>query len=95
MAALRTKPKYEAAGPREALPRPGLAWKPNSQPHASPVLDLHARLEAAFSEPAASRDMEKWSPRRALFFAVGASAAGWGLVALTALATFHALAGRA
>jgi hypothetical protein len=77
---------HARASQAPARPRPRL--DPAAEPHGSPARELQGQLAVAWSaglEP----EVERWSPRRATAFAVGASLGLWGLIGATAWAVLH------
>ncbi len=82
----KSQPSVQSSADGRARPRPRVDLE--AAPHGSPARDLQGQLAAAWVggvEP----EVERWSPRRAAAFAVGASFGLWGLIGATAWAVLR------
>ena len=82
----KSQPSGQPSPGAPARPRPRV--DPEAAPHGSPARELQGQLAAAWvggGDP----EVERWSPRRAAAFAVGASFGFWGLIGATAWAVLR------
>ena len=84
--AAKSQPTVQPPPGAAARPRPRV--DPKAAAQGSPARELQDQLAAAWTvggEP----QVERWSPRRAAAFAVGASFGLWGLIGATAWAVLR------